>query len=278
MARKQLLLYDGKRLRFLGGLLGREEEVAPGGYYTEYQTVYNAFSTKPTAAVATAQNTMVKTLVDASLWTGKFDLFYVFANDASDNALINWITPGTYDCTKVSDPSFMAYEGYQGDGSSGLNTNWNPATDSLHLSLDSVTMSAYIRLDRAGTEYAAGVRLTSSYLHLIPRSAGDLILSRINNADDGQAAATDSLGLTTVVRESSSRLQFYKNDASLATVSKASVAIPNDHLYILSRSGNIGYSNNQISFFCIGSALNNTDVSILYHSIQTYMISNSKQV
>ena len=37
-------------------------------FNSEYQTVYDSLTTKPPAAVASAQNTMVQSLVDAGVW------------------------------------------------------------------------------------------------------------------------------------------------------------------------------------------------------------------
>jgi len=103
-------------------------------YTSQYQTVYNSFTTKPSASVAAAQNTMVKSLVDNGVWS-KLDLFYCFAQEVSSGgeALKNWITPGTYDCTIVGNPSFYSLEGYYGKGITGtyLNTNWNVSTNSV---------------------------------------------------------------------------------------------------------------------------------------------------
>jgi hypothetical protein len=101
-------------------------------YWTpEYQTVYNAFIDKPNSTVKTAQQKLVKRLVDAGIWT-KRDVFYMFAqttNGASE-ALKNWIDPTRANATLVNAPTFTALKGFTGAlaGGKHIDTNYNPAT------------------------------------------------------------------------------------------------------------------------------------------------------
>jgi hypothetical protein len=103
-------------------------------YCDEYQTVYDSFTDKPSGGDAIKQNTWVESLIDNSLWDTQKDILYNFAVHTNDNgeAQINWIDPGTHDCTLVNGPTFTAYEGFTGDGLSYIDSTWNPSTDATN--------------------------------------------------------------------------------------------------------------------------------------------------
>ena len=83
-----------------------------GGYCPEYQAVYDAFTTKPSAALASLQDIMVRALIDCGAWA-LLDVFYNYAvhTNAAGEALINWKLPGTFDATAFNAPTFTALEG-----------------------------------------------------------------------------------------------------------------------------------------------------------------------
>jgi hypothetical protein len=285
MARKQLLLYDGKRLRFLGGLLGREEEVAPGGYYTEYQTVYNAFSTKPAAAVATAQNTMIKTLVDNSIWTGKFDVFYVFANNASDNALINWVKPGTYNASNIHSTAFVAYEGFTSDGANDyIDLNWNPSINAVNYKVWDAGVGTYIRTNTYGDLIEVGMSdgtNTTMIQAAYYNGSNTFFYSRLNSVSYKLVFQTDNAsGMKITTRVAYIQCYGYNNKTQYSFESEGEV-IPNAKMYACcwNLSGVASeFSLNQLSLVFAGAALNISDVSILTDAFEVYMDSNGKGV
>ena len=61
---------------------------------SQYQDVYDAMTTPPSDSVATAQDTMVGSLVDAGLWD-MLDVFYLYAqaSNAGGDALLDWKQP-----------------------------------------------------------------------------------------------------------------------------------------------------------------------------------------
>jgi hypothetical protein len=100
-----------KKILFLSLLLitsfvnGQSQiNVISGGtpsFCAEYQAVYDAYTTKPSDAVATIYNTMVEKLVAAGLWSTQWDIvrgYGMTTNDAGE-ALINWINPSTFGAT-----------------------------------------------------------------------------------------------------------------------------------------------------------------------------------
>jgi hypothetical protein len=246
-----------------------------------YQTVYNAFTTKPDIAVSNAQNAMVAAL-DASGFWNRIDVFYVFANNASDNALINWKNPGTYNCTKLANPSFNAYEGYQGDGISAyLNTNWNPSTNGINYDINDAAIGIYLRIDQQeDSKYVfGGYDAETNQTRLTPRQTTDTYGATINNAGLNMAGPnTVGNGLFVLTRTASNACSIYRNNFLIETESDAATFKPNTNMAILSRIGSHGYSTNQVSIFFAMDGANNADVSTLYPIIQTYMTAAGKQV
>ena len=258
-------------------------EVSTGGtgtgYVSQYQTVYNSFTTKPSSDVATAQNTMVSSLVSGGVWA-KLDLFYCFANDTSANALVNWVTPGSYTCSLVNNPSFNTLEGFTGDGATRyIDTTFNASTNGVHYTRLNAAISVYTRLNQPeGYYFVLGASDSYSHTYISPYQFSALY-GTLNTVAGGVSSATvsNSQGLSTITRNSGN-LYAYRNDVSLSnsTIYWDNSA-PSANFEVL-RQGNGFWSSNEVSFVAIGGILTTNDVSTLYHSIQTYMTSNGKQV
>ena len=75
----------------------------PSIYISQYQDVYDAFTTKPSGADAALQNTMVTSLVGDGVWA-KLDVLHIYAiqSGTESDTLINWLNPGTFDGTATN--------------------------------------------------------------------------------------------------------------------------------------------------------------------------------
>ena len=119
--------------------------VGLGSVCAQYQAVYDYLTTKPSDAIAANQEIMCCTLVDAGIWQTR-DLFYLLGQttDGAGESLVNWVTPGTYNCTLVNVPTFVALEGWTGTGAANgcLTTNYNPTTpvSYTHLTLPTILL------------------------------------------------------------------------------------------------------------------------------------------
>ena len=269
---KNPILLEGKPLNYMGGVFCLPETESGAGYCTEYQVVYDAFNSKPEESVANAQNTMVQTLVDASLWGGRLDLFYVLANDASDNALINWLNPGTNNLTRVgSSLPFVAYEGFTGkaDSASWLNSGWNPKTAGGHFELNNCHLGTYQRINQEENFVGCANLEGNLMAALLPKISNGFYI-RMNDEDMQSTVCTNGVGLFIGGRPNSSSNKMWSINGSYVTASRANtIAIANDQMKFATGS-------NQYSFGFAGGYLNAIDVSILYYSIKTYMDSNGK--
>jgi hypothetical protein len=255
-----------------------------GTFSAEYQAVYNELTTKPSAAIAGYQNTMVQALVDAGVWV-KLDIFYVFAQtvNSDSEALKNWINPGTNDAAAVSGPAFVALEGFTSDGAADyINTNFNPNTEGVQYTQNSASFGIYIRNNVQETKFDCGINDGVGFSQIATRNGSDAAQFRINNVGDGTPpAVTDSRGMWIASRTASNARVLYRNASSILSDSEVSTAIPSLDVYVLalnlSGSPNF-YTVRQASMFFMGSGLDQSDVTALTNAFEAYMDANSKGV
>lgn len=257
-----------------------------GGYTAQYQIVYDAMTAKPSGAVATAQNTMVSSLVSGGYWS-RMDCLWIMAQEYNTNgeALYNWILPsGDDNLTDAASTTFTSLEGFTGDvaGLDYLNSNFNASTEGVNFTLNDGTLGVYCRLDVAnGTYYEIGAMGGSSSQLTVSSGYSGSTYTRINSATALTFAQTNASGLFVGTRRSSSDMELYRNGASLATSTAASVLIPNYNLYILARNtgGPAGdYSPNQVSIIFIMDGCTDEEVSALNTIFETYMDAIGKGV
>lgn len=254
-------------------------------FSSEFQPVYDSWSTKPGVGVAAQMDTMVAALVAAGVWS-KLDLFYLFAahtNGASE-ALKNWINPGTFDATNVHASAFVALEGFTGDGVNDyLNTNWNPNTDGVKFLQDDACAGAYSRSDVQDSSRVFGCAAGGTAVYLYPYAILDgdfyLTVNQLSTSNDPNTDA-DSLGMFVINRAAAGSSQGYKNKSLITDDPQASVGVPSADLYILGyNSGGLSEpTTRQISCFLAGGSLTPTEINNATDAIEAYMDSNSKGV
>ena len=257
-----------------------------GIFVTEYQTLYDSLTTKPSAAIADAQDTMVRAFIDAGVWA-KLDLFYLFAqtvNSASE-ALKNWVSPGTFDATAVNSPAFDALEGFTSNGSTSyINLNYRPVTDATNYAQNSACGGVYIRTNVAEDMFDFGVfdDIPSSWLAFASRYAADNAYHRINDSTADLDTNTDSRGMFIMSRTGAALKKTYKNKILLIDDTTASKTPPDKNVYALANNSNdvsaSQFSTKQISLLFLGAGLTLSEVEDATDAIEAYMDSNGKGV
>ena len=253
------------------------------GFCVTYQVVYDSLTTKPSAAIATAQNTMCCVLVDAGIWA-KLDVFYLFAQttNGAGEALINWKLPGSFDATAFNAPAFVALEGFTGDGASAyIDCNWNPATNGINYTLNDGMIGLYSRTNLAESNQDAGVIVGGDLIQIRLRSATDAAAWAVNDdGTEGVAGETDSRGLYIIQRTGVNAREGIRNLAAWGIDVRAVSGIPSGNMYVLARNngGDEEWSGKQISFFFAGASLSAGERTNLQNAIETYMYSNGKGV
>lgn len=199
---------------------------------SEARDIVARFTTPPTD--------VRKALIDA-WWTAvkaggvsaaDLDWFYMLAAADSQAARQNWIAD-LYNATAVNSPSFVADRGYTGNGTSYLDTGFNPATaPSPKFTLNDSSLGIFHRTNVAETVRDIG----NTNATLISRAVGDGLGGRSNNVATVFPALTvpTSVGQTSWSRTAVNAYQFRKNGADYAGVQvDATTAHANENMRVL---------------------------------------------
>ncbi len=221
---------------------------ASGGYCAEFQAVYNYWTNKPDATRAGYYNTMVSDLVDAGYWA-RMEYFHFEANHSNSDgeADVNWLNPGTFDLVETGGGSltYTVDNGYLGDGTNYLNTQFNPTSDAVHMSINNSTLGFYFQHD-PNPDGGHGVNDGTSYLAIWPDTYGTLS-ARINAAGQITVANTNASGMFIFTRRGANNAEVYRNGSSIVEDGAyASYTFPDALVSALSTTGG-NLSTNEVS-------------------------------
>jgi len=255
-----------------------------GGFCAAYQVVYDSLTTKPSEAIAAAQNTMCCALVDAGIWS-KLDVFYLFAqtvNTASE-ALVNWKNPGTLDAVAFAAPAFVALEGFTGDGANTyINTNYVPNTHGVNYTQNNAGFGIYVRNNIGeGANDCGTIGVHDNFIR--SRYNVDFSYGAVNQTSGTISAANiDSRGMFHTQRTASNALELFKNGVSLVAGVNASTGLSTYPFFVLASSNGIlvpvNICTKQISLFYAGGVFSQPEITTFTNAFETYMDSNGKGV
>jgi hypothetical protein len=209
----------------------------------DYQAVLDYATTQgytlPSPSQQLLQNQLVVDLKDAGVWS-KLDTFAVFATDGDSNfALIDWKRLTQY--TGVNSPTFNVNEGFEGNGTSSyLNTNYNPNTNAVNLSLNSTSMGGY---KFARNHPGSFFRCEIGSLVTIPSTSGLHFNGnngiRVNSSINMTEKVINS-GVFSLIRNNATEFKLYKDSSKTASDTQLAVStgIPSLDLTILARNVN----------------------------------------
>ena len=194
---------------------------------------------------------------------GKFDGFYVLAQQNEADALLN-LCGTNYSMTHGA-AIFVAYQGFHGF-TTGLDTQFNPQMATTpNYALNSASFGAwvYAELNDGNAIIGQSVGQTD-----ILDNYGGAFYSRINR-DGGSTTAPAAAGLYVGDRISSSSVSLYYNGVGLSTVSASALAV----LSVDFTVGAVGtyITTETLSEAHIGASLGPTLELALYNRLRTYM-------
>ena len=234
-----------------------------GSYIPQVAQFFSRLITQPSTAIAALYNNLITSLVNSGVWA-KLDALYLPA--AADEATADTnLVSANYTLVPDSGMGFVPNLGYYRVGTIGIDTGFNPTTAvGANFSLNSSSEFTFNPV--AGYSTSMG-------------NANDLILANNLGTDVVRAGNTTNVavpdtwggvGLTTVVRSSSTTGAIYHNAADVGTISNSSVALSNGDLQIIN-DGLGQYSSGIASAAGFGGALTQSDVSALWSAIETYL-------
>lgn len=246
-------------------------------FIAEYQVAYDAMTTKPSEAIALAQNTMVETIVNGGVWAD-LDIFVLLASEVNTalEALINWVTPGVFDATLVDTPTFTAFEGITGNGSSSyINTNYSPLFDGINFVQNSGSFGLYMRTLAAGI---SGCDMGTSFISLTMNSGN----SKFNDATwNDPVTGSPDVGMHVYSRSEAAAREIFINKTKYTAATNSTAKNTQRDAYILAYDVSGAASNfmaAQCAAYFFGSSLTQIKVNIITDAIEVYMDSNSKGV
>jgi hypothetical protein len=231
-----------------------------------------------TGSDVTNYTNFICSLVTNGVWA-KLDVLYVLAAPNATVANLNLLS-SLYTATPTNSPTFTAYSGYNGDGSTSyIDSNWNVATAPVNYTDNAASIFAWsgsnTRTDSApivGTE-ANGVY--SAYINPWNASLNN-VSHALNSVPTNAFAPGQANGLFTLSRASSASYVVYLNSSALGTQTAASVALPlGGDFWICGANGrglgSNAYSNRIVTMAGWGGTLTATDVANLYSAGSTYL-------
>lgn len=247
----------------------------------DYQAILDYATTQgytlPSASQKALQNQLVVDLKDAGVWS-KLDTFAVFATDGdSDFALIDWIRLSQY--TAVNSPTFTTNEGYKGDGTNYILSNFEPLNDAVNYTRNDCSFGVYLSQDVTTTSAAAyGIYSSNnSGIYLNPGQSR-IVVRSWNNSNGGVSTGTVTTrnGLTSTIRTTSSNVNHYRDSSFLASYSRSSTALPSNNVVLLgaaSPSTVVEFADDTLHAAYLGSSLSLQEHSDFYTALNNYYTS-----
>ncbi len=246
-------------------------------YCAEYDVILAAFGTDPTGDTLTWQNDMVYSL-DSAGYYDRIKLWYVFANNDSTNAKINWASPGTYNLTNPGTSlTFVRSQGFDADGSTDyLTTGWSPRGDSSKIGLNSLTIASWQLANINTTYMPLGVTDAAGFpIYIYPRTS-DALRGRINvSATSSFSDPGSTVGLSMITRTDHNVLEGYFNGASQGNDNDESGSnMPDATMYVLAQNNNgtaASFFDGIISMILVMNGVTDTEATNIYNILHRYM-------
>jgi len=239
-----------------------------------------AFTTEPSDADKRYYDTFIGALKFANIYS-KIDAGWWLGGPDAQSSRLNFKNPGSLTLGLVNSPSFTAYRGFTGDGSTSyLTTGYNPSSFGGQYTLNSAHLAIYSRtsaLVANGCDIGARVSGSDDQALVFLRSSGDLASFRLNQDGAGTAVSnTDASGLFVVRRSASNAEALFRNGSSIGTDTTTTNAIPNLAWFIgaCNQNGSAAFfTNRQLLFACAGASLTDQNITDLNAAVAAFATS-----
>lgn len=268
------------RARHTGATLGDSDWSATVSFTTaasfqepETTTLVGQMVVAPSVARRNAIDALIAGLKTDGIWS-KLDLLYSTASHTAQASHLNWINPTGPALLPVNGPTFVADQGYAGDGNTSYLDTQVALTALSNYAQDSASLGVWVR--------SAGSNHVGVYFGVIDAFLGRFTNSAKwfadgpNSSDriDGNTAAEAAEGLLIANRSSSTTIERYFNATLEASTTGVSDPVSANAPYVLvanSSGSPITFSTAQVSIVFAGSSLTATDVANLHARFSTYL-------
>jgi len=238
-------------------------------YDADYQAILNkAISegfTLPNDDEKLKQNQLVIDLKAAGAWTKSDHILVLATNSNQSFARIDWKNP-THLATLVNAPTFVPKRGFQGGGTSYIDTNFNPFSEGFEYTQNNA--SRYIFMDTASGTGSLDGRSVSSINNMARTSSSNHRINQGTTAlTGGSFDFTATRGMKSIHRTSSTNVELF-NDTTQGSRTANSASMTSSNQLIL-RSGS-GYGAHTISFYMNGASMVAENTAIV-NAVNTYL-------
>jgi len=244
------------------------------GFSANAQQYFARYDTKPTGDTLKWYAEFIDSLTLNGVWA-QIDEMWIYANNTQANSLLG--VKGYKNSAAVNTPTFTSYRGFAGNGSTSyINTNYNPSSDKVSLTANSMSIGAYSRTNTQSNKAIMGNLGASPnrYMYIYPWTNTGFFLYPMNQTSDNSVASTTSLGFYAANRSDASSIQAYRNGTQAGTASVAASTINNVALYVcaINQNGTAAeFSTRQIAFAYVGASLTAQQQLNLYNCLQRLM-------
>lgn len=210
--------------------------------------------TLPTLAQQKLQNKLLMDMKADGVWA-KLDVFYNFANNGSQEfGTLNWKSPTTRQSTLIGTPNFISNQGFQGTGTSYIDTNFNPTIGTNNYVQNNA--SRYIYMYTAGV--SSNVSLDGIFLNTrnsITRASSTA--QRINQVATTITPAFDynsTKGMKSIHRTSNTNVELF-NDTTQGSRTATSATMENSVQTILRGTSATVFATHTVSMYAMGESL-----------------------
>lgn len=235
----------------------------------EALALFAAMTVPPTAARAEVINATILELKKSDVWR-VLDVLYVHAAADLQAALLNWKNPGQFTAVH-SGGGTLTFEpdlGVTSDGTSYLDTGWNPATNGVNFRLHAAHLGIIIGTNVTDTNFDAG---TGAGLRIGGKS-GSTGTMRINSGTTtGIPPVATSIGHLIGHRREGSATQLGSKDGATSHSASAAAnsSVTSANLLI---AGNISstFSARRIAAVHAGGPLTDAQIISIYNALAAY--------
>lgn len=213
-------------------------------------------------------DTLIGALKATSLFQISDLLYFAPSTTMEAQSLLDWTTPGTNTLIPTASPTYIAGQGWKGDGvgayyDTGLAAN----AAGLNFKQDDASMSwaAFDNVQRIADVGAASSAMASG----VGRTSSDLMAGRLASSSQKTTANANGQGMFCISKTDATHYTFYINGVPAAVVASGSTALTANNFTILRVSGAFAPNTVRVGYYRIGKHVTDTQALDEYNAVRT---------
>jgi len=149
------------------------------------------------------------------------------------------------------------------------------------LSLDSIHGSSYSRTNAAQTGPLFSSDNAGTYnngFYIWPNYSGGTVYLRVNDDTSTTGTNTSTLGLSLIIRTSSTIKKYLRNNVSIINTTVTSTGLNTSSIYLGASRNNANFTSYEQAFASFGDGLDDTQASNFYTAVQAFQTTLGRQV